>query len=148
MPRFPAARAASPAYILAIETAARASGAFSSRAQPAEYDSSMGFSRHSLQFLGAFEMSQVRSSSRNVDSSAVRFKSMNKTPYICAGPRALYFYVSSEPLVTCVGPAPESLVGVAKSGRIVSWPCQYFLRRSFFKILPVAVLGKLSTNSN
>src|SRR5271156_2646584 len=40
----------------------------------------MGFSRHSVQSLGTLAASQERSSSRNCNSSGVRFRSMSQTP--------------------------------------------------------------------
>src|SRR5579863_3244867 len=40
----------------------------------------MGFSRHSFQSFGTLEASQERSSSRNCNSSLVRFRSMSQTP--------------------------------------------------------------------
>src|ERR1700677_2408243 len=140
-----------PPYSLGHETAAqRPSRSFRCQARRYGNDSSMGFSRQSLQSFGTLEASQARSSSRNVNSSAVKFKSMNKTPSCYLARTALCFYLlRNKSLSIRPAQAPDFVLdaGAPKSGRIVSLPCQYFLRRSFFKIFPVPVLGKLSTNS-
>src|SRR5580704_2856720 len=134
-----------PPYSLGQETAAhRPSCSFRCHARRYGNDSSIGFSRHSLQSFGTFVASHARSSSRNADSSTVKFKSIQETPSRCQGQN-----ISAQPRS-----APRSthltqarLFGTTKSGRIVSRPCQYFLRSSFFRIFPVAVLGRLATNS-
>src|SRR5712692_6778609 len=70
-----------PPYSFGHETAAHPPS-YSFRCQAFRYvkDSSMGFSRHSLQSFGTFASSQMRSSSRNCFSSRVRFRSIQKTP--------------------------------------------------------------------
>src|SRR5271154_4416946 len=101
-----------PPYSLGHETAAhRPSCSFRCQARKYENDSSIGFSRHSFQSFGTFVANHSRSSSRNEVSSAVKFKSIQNTPS------------------THLTQAP--LFGTTKSGRIVSRPCQYFLRSSF-----------------
>src|ERR1700683_607130 len=109
----------------------------------------MGFSRQSLQSFGTLETNQARSSSRNVNSSAVKFKSMNKTPSCYLARTALFYLLRNKSLRIRPAQAPDFVLdaGAPKSGRSVSLPDQYFLRRSFFRIFPVPVLGKLSTNS-
>src|ERR1700747_280964 len=70
-----------PPYSLGHETAAqRPSCSFRCQARKYAKDSSMGFSRQSFQSLGRLDESHARSSSRNANSSAVKFKSMEKTP--------------------------------------------------------------------
>src|SRR5260370_36166718 len=46
-----------------------------------------------------------------------------------------------------IQPAELFALSVANSGRIVACPCQYFLRRSVFRIFPDPVLGTLSHSS-
>src|SRR5258707_11258234 len=71
-----------PPYSFGHDTAAHPPS-YSFRCQAFKYgkDSSIGFSRHSLQSFGTFASSHERSSSRNCFSSAVRFKSIQKTPF-------------------------------------------------------------------
>src|SRR5579864_455811 len=68
-----------PPYSLGQDTAAHPPS-YNFRCQARRYgnDSSNGFSRHSLQSLGTFASSQVLSSSRNLVSSAVRFRSIQQ----------------------------------------------------------------------
>src|SRR5260370_5977112 len=70
-----------PPYSFGHDTAAHPPS-YSFRCQAFKYgkDSSMGFSRHSLQSFGTFASSHERSSSRNCFSSAVRFKYILKNP--------------------------------------------------------------------
>src|SRR5260370_28978494 len=44
-------------------------------------------------------------------------------------------------------PVESCALSVTNSGRMVSWPCQYFLRKSFFRIFTVPVFSKPSRNS-
>src|SRR5882757_9137551 len=70
-----------PPYSFGHDTAAHPLS-YSFRCQAFKYvkDSSIGFSRHSLQSFGTLASSHERSSSRNCFSSEVRFKSIQKTP--------------------------------------------------------------------
>src|SRR5258708_8093918 len=70
-----------PPYSLGQETAAqRLSWSFRCQARRYGNDSSRGFSHHSFQSFGAFAASHARNSSRNADSSAAKFKSMENAP--------------------------------------------------------------------
>src|SRR5882762_4192449 len=70
-----------PPYSLGHETAAqRPSWSFCCQARRYGNDSSMGFARHSCQAFGTLDASHSRSSSRNACSSAVKLRSMKKTP--------------------------------------------------------------------
>src|ERR1700677_2349073 len=124
-----------PPNSLGQETAAQpASQSLRCQARRYGYDSSSGLFCHAGQSFGAFAASQERNSSRKSFSSAVKFKSiqnsLSESEFGSSGQAGL----------------PDSLA-VLKSARSVSCPCQYFLRKSFFRILPVPVLGRLSTKS-
>src|SRR6202007_3245137 len=83
-----------PPYSLGQQTAAqRPSWSFRCHARRYGNDSSRGFSRHSFQSIGAFAASHARSSSRNANSSAVRFKSIDKTPSLYLFRVALHAFV-------------------------------------------------------
>src|SRR5579864_7542707 len=128
-----------PPYSLGQETAAHPPS-YNFRCQARRYgnDSSSGFSRHSPQSLGTFASSQLLSSSRNFVSSGVTFRSIQQSFQNAAATRAPK---SASYFATFCESAAEAC------GRIVSLPCQYFLRSSFFRIFPVPVFGSDSKNS-
>src|SRR6266851_9521494 len=144
-----------PPYSFGHETAAQLPSC-SFRCQALKYgnDSSMGFSRHSLQSRGALARNHARNSSRNRNSSSERFRSIQR--FLSNRGSDSSPYRESDAILllrpdfegeTPSYPVESCALSVTNSGRMVSWPCQYFLRKSFFRIFPVPVFGKLSRNS-
>src|ERR1700730_5591646 len=121
-----------PPYSFGHETAAHPpSYSFCCQARKYGNDSSMGFSRHSFQSFGTLVSSQVRSSSRNCFSSAVRFRSIHDPPSFPLPAIHIAFARDEQNRHTYAAElfAPDGIV----FGGWGSYLCQYFLWSSFFE---------------
>src|SRR5580700_352548 len=101
----------------------------------------MGFSRHSFQSFGTLETSHARSSSRNDNSSVVKFRSMKKTPSRCRSRTPLPFFPNLNQLsANQAGSAAAPRRGKIRANRIPVLPI--FLAKVFLENFSSAGLGQ------
>jgi len=101
-------------------------------------DSSMGFSRHSFQSFGTLDASHAADSVAKRLLFGSQARSMKKLLRFL-GPKQRPAFFEFE---TNLSDQPAAGADEVRANRVLILP--YFLRRSFFRILPVPVFGKLS----